>query len=219
MERILFLWAIRNPAAGYVQGINDLVTPFFFVFLQNQILKKEGKDVDIYSYDVTGLDEEAMRDVEADSFWCLSKILQNIQENYIFAQPGIQKMIFRLEELVQRIDTRLYSHLKSEGLSFIQFAFRWMNCYLMRELPLRIIIRIFDTYLSEDNGFKRFHVYFCASFLVHFSAKLCDLDFQDMVLFIQHLPTDRWGEQEISALLSQSFVYQSLFDDSPSHLR
>lgn len=33
-ERILFIWSIRHPASGYVQGINDLVTPFFIVFLQ-----------------------------------------------------------------------------------------------------------------------------------------------------------------------------------------
>lgn len=33
-ERILFIWAIRHPASGYVQGINDLVTPFYVVFLQ-----------------------------------------------------------------------------------------------------------------------------------------------------------------------------------------
>lgn len=32
-ERILFIWAIRHPASGYVQGINDLVTPFFVVFI------------------------------------------------------------------------------------------------------------------------------------------------------------------------------------------
>ena len=33
-ERILYIWAIRHPASGYVQGINDLVTPFFLVFLE-----------------------------------------------------------------------------------------------------------------------------------------------------------------------------------------
>lgn len=32
-ERILFIWSVRHPASGYVQGINDLVTPFFIVFL------------------------------------------------------------------------------------------------------------------------------------------------------------------------------------------
>lgn len=33
LERILYVWAIRHPASGYVQGINDLATPFFQVFL------------------------------------------------------------------------------------------------------------------------------------------------------------------------------------------
>lgn len=36
-ERILYIWAIRHPASGYVQGINDLVTPFFVVFLSEFI--------------------------------------------------------------------------------------------------------------------------------------------------------------------------------------
>ena len=30
LERILNIWAIRHPASGYVQGINDLVTPFVY---------------------------------------------------------------------------------------------------------------------------------------------------------------------------------------------
>ncbi|XP_068955405.1 TBC1 domain family member 22A isoform X2 [Petaurus breviceps papuanus] len=38
-ERILFIWAIRHPASGYVQGINDLVTPFFVVFICEHIGK------------------------------------------------------------------------------------------------------------------------------------------------------------------------------------
>lgn len=38
-ERILFIWAIRHPASGYVQGINDLVTPFFVVYVFEYIGK------------------------------------------------------------------------------------------------------------------------------------------------------------------------------------
>lgn len=39
-ERILFIWAIRHPASGYVQGINDLVTPFFVVYVFEYIGKR-----------------------------------------------------------------------------------------------------------------------------------------------------------------------------------
>jgi hypothetical protein len=36
-ERILFIWTIRYSTSGYVQDINDLVTPFFVVFLSKFI--------------------------------------------------------------------------------------------------------------------------------------------------------------------------------------
>ena len=42
--------------------------------------------------------------IEADSFWCLSRLLDGIQDNYIFAQPGIQRSVRRMAELVARID-------------------------------------------------------------------------------------------------------------------
>ncbi len=37
LERILYCWALRHPASGYVQGINDLATPFLYVFLSQHV--------------------------------------------------------------------------------------------------------------------------------------------------------------------------------------
>ena len=45
--------------------------------------------------------------MEADSFWCMSKLLDGIQDNYTFAQPGIQQKVNQLKELIQRIDSKL----------------------------------------------------------------------------------------------------------------
>ncbi len=75
-------------------------------------------------------------------------------------------MVYKLKELVARIDgapcvltffvcvmanvlhgfltEELHLHMEKEGLQFIQFAFRWMNCLLMRELSLGLIIRLWD---------------------------------------------------------------------------
>jgi hypothetical protein len=48
-----------------------------------------------------------------------------------------------------------------------------MNCLLLRELPLRAILRLWDTYLSEDiGGFENFHVYVCAVLLKTYKEKL-----------------------------------------------
>ena len=178
LERILYVWAIRHPASGYVQGINDLVTPFFQIFLSAYIgepilssrtfLKVTSLlDTDPENFDPSLLPLYALSAIEADSFWCLSRLLDGIQDNYIFAQPGIQRSVKRMAELIARIDgmwnfLRLYSflihyflsfsaplsaHLESQNVEFMQFAFRWMNCLLMREISVKNTIRMWDTYL------------------------------------------------------------------------
>jgi hypothetical protein len=49
----------------------------------------------------------------------------------------------------RRVEEPLAAHLEAEGLQFIQFAFRWVNCLLLREVPFPLAIRLWDTYLSE----------------------------------------------------------------------
>jgi len=116
LERILYVWAIRHPASGYVQGINDLVTPFFEVFLSAYVGTYAAPrkpalahvtlilDCDPELFDTTQLPGNILAAIEADSFWCLSKLLDGIQDNYISAQPGIHRQVRRMAELVKRID-------------------------------------------------------------------------------------------------------------------
>uniref|UniRef100_A0A4W5LCY1 Rab-GAP TBC domain-containing protein n=1 Tax=Hucho hucho TaxID=62062 RepID=A0A4W5LCY1_9TELE len=166
-ERILFIWAIRHPASGYVQGINDLVTPFFVVYVFEYI-KEE-----VENFDVSSLQEETLRNIEADSFWCMSKLLDGIQDNYTFAQPGIQRKVKALEELVSRIDETVHVHMQQYEVEYLQFAFRWMNNLLMRELPLRCTIRLWDTYqvhTHTTNTHVRTHTY-CARTHTHTHAR------------------------------------------------
>lgn len=143
LERILYVWAIRHPASGYVQGINDLVTPFWQVFLGVYITDLNVEE----GMDPGQLPRSVLDAVEADSFWCLTKLLDGIQDNYIYAQPGIHRQVRALRDLTTRIDYGLAKHLESEGVEFMQFSFRWMNCLLMREMSVQNTIRMWDTYL------------------------------------------------------------------------
>ena len=116
----MYVWAIRHPASGYVQGINDLVTPFFQVFLSAYVgrwlfsfqmtswsdatFRLCSPDSDPELYNPSQLPLSVLNAIEADSFWCLSRLLDGIQDNYISAQPGIQRSVRRMAELVARID-------------------------------------------------------------------------------------------------------------------
>ncbi|KAF0720614.1 Aste57867_171 [Aphanomyces stellatus] len=212
MERALYIWAIRHPASGYVQGINDLLTPFVTVFLSTFAEDPE-------KCDMTQISDEIVQEIEADSYWCLTKLLDDIQDHYTFSQPGLQRMVQRMEDLVRRCDSDLYTHIvETEQVQFVQFAFRWMNCLLMRECPLNGIVRLWDTYLCEDNGFESFHVYVCAAILMTFGDTLKEMQFQDLVLFLQSLPTKDWGEEDIEPLLSRAYILQTYFADAPNHI-
>ncbi|XP_006164678.1 TBC1 domain family member 22A isoform X2 [Tupaia chinensis] len=152
-ERILFIWAIRHPASGYVQGINDLVTPFFVVFLCEHT-------------------------------------------------------------------EQVHRHLDQHEVRYLQFAFRWMNNLLMREVPLHCTIRLWDTYQSEPEGFSHFHLYVCAAFLVRWRKEILEeRDFQELLLFLQNLPTALWGDQDIGLLLAEAYRLKFAFADAPSHYK
>ncbi|XP_063309086.1 TBC1 domain family member 22B isoform X2 [Pelobates fuscus] len=213
-ERILFIWAIRHPASGYVQGINDLVTPFFVVFLTEHV------EEDVENFDVSSLSQDTLRNIEADSFWSMSKLLDGIQDNYTFAQPGIQQKVKALEELVSRIDDQVHCHFKKYEVEYLQFAFRWMNNLLMRELPLRCTIRLWDTYQAESEGFSHFHLYVCAAFLIKWRKEILDEeDFQGLLMLLQNLPTIHWGNEEIGLLLAEAYRLKYMFADAPNHYR
>ncbi|GAA6030330.1 hypothetical protein JCM8097_009051 [Rhodosporidiobolus ruineniae] len=206
LERVLYVWAIRHPASGYVQGINDLVCPFFEVFLESYITS------DPELFDVSVLPPPVLEALEADSFWCLSKLLDGIQTNYTPGQPGILAQVGRMGELCQRVDAPLAAHLSDQGVEFIQFAFRWMNCLLMRELSVRNIVRMWDTYLAEGgDAFSNYHCYVCLSFLTRWSEQLRGLDFQGIILFLQALPTQGWTDKDTELLLSEAFLWSRTF--------
>ncbi|XP_073313580.1 uncharacterized protein, partial [Primulina huaijiensis] len=149
LERIPYTWARRHPESGYVQGINDLVTPFIVVFLSEHL---KGS-VDTWS--MTDLSPETMSNVEADCYWCLSKLLDSMHDHYTFAQPGIQLLVFKLKELVRRIDDRILAHISMK---------------------------------------------------------------QEMVMCLQHLPTQKWSHVELEMVLPQAYMWHTMFNNSPSHL-
>lgn len=257
LERVLYIFAIRHPACGYVQGMNDLLVPIVIVTLQGYLLayqqarnpsdmsevralmnalscasnasavsprqaKKTATVVaeDPLTCDVAQLPKALLEQIETDCYWCFTKLLDSIQDHYIFGQPGLQRMIYKLEDLVLRLDPPLHRHLKdTHNILFIQFAFRWMNCLLIRELPLHCIIRLYDTYFSQEYiNFIDLHVYVCCVILTMFREELLARDFQDILTLLQNLPTNHWTHVEMESILAQAYILSHLFDHSPSHL-
>lgn len=144
---------------------------------------KEHEDLDEFYEEIGDIDpkklieinqqfREDMLNAEADTFWCLSKLIDDIQDNYTDLQPGVHKIINKMKALIQQADPDVLKHLEDLEIDFITFAYRWVSCYLTREFDIYQTIRIWDTYFSEDEGFSQFHCYVCAALFLHFSKDL-----------------------------------------------
>ena len=86
------------------------------------------------------------------------------------------------------------------------------------------------------DAFSQFHLYVCSAFLVQWSKKLRQMDFQvttsvdhvshiiltllsmqGIIMFLQSLPTQDWTDDEIEMLLSEAFVHYSTWHNAQSH--
>ncbi len=165
-QRVLYVWAVRHPASGYVQGINDLMTPFFTVFLteysdiSNQQLNKFNHytlnklllvflDTEIQNVDIENLPEKDLRQLEADSYWCMTKLLERIQENYVFSQPGIQRKVQSLEDLIKRIDSNFVLYLLNVLSQSFKSYFFEHSADINIHMNIRLCSFIFNIFFSS----------------------------------------------------------------------
>ena len=216
LTRILYIWSLRHPASGYVQGFNDLCIPFLIVYFLEKFPKKNIDTIlKLDNNEFKELSDEILDELETNVYYSLTKLLDRIQTNYTHNQPGINKMIKKMELIIQKVDPKLYDYLRNFEIDYVQFCFRWMNCFLIREFPVKLILRLWDTYFSEEKGFSEFHLYVCACLLLSFSEKLKSMtEFQEVIVFLQNLPTSNWEIKDIDVLLAKSYSIKELYSNS-----
>jgi hypothetical protein len=216
LTRVLYIWSLRHPASGYVQGFNDLCIPFFIVYFLEKFPEKNIDTIlKLDENEFKKLSEDTLTEIETTIYFSLTKLLDRIQTNYTINQPGITKMIKKMELIVEKVDPKLYEYLKKFEIDYVQFCFRWMNCFLIREFPVKLILRLWDAYFSEEKGFSEFHLYVCACLLLTFSEKLKAMtEFQELIVFLQNLPTANWTVEDMDMLLAKSYSIKVLYSNS-----
>uniref|UniRef100_A0A674ACH9 TBC1 domain family, member 22B n=1 Tax=Salmo trutta TaxID=8032 RepID=A0A674ACH9_SALTR len=111
LEQILFIWAIRHPASGYVQGINNLVSPFIVVFL-SEIAKDPGIQNNVKAL------EELVSRIDEDIHNCFTDVPYEV-EYLQFAFLRMNKLLMR--ELPLSCSIRLWDTYQAEQDGFSHF--------------------------------------------------------------------------------------------------
>ena len=60
-------------------------------------------------------------------------------------------------------------------------------------------------------------MYVCSALLLKWSDELKKKEFPDLIMFLQHLPTDQWEHSELEIILSKAHMWRTMFGRSPSH--
>ena len=216
-QHVLFVWAVRHPASGYVQGMNDILVPFFFAFVADRL----GESIDTVAArtEMDCLDDTKLMEIEADCFWCFGKLLDGIQDVFTMDQPGLYRMIDALEEVIKKVEPKLSEWMAHENIRLCNFAVRWMNCLLVREFPIPLLFRIWDLFMSDHSKIAATQVYICAAMMSHLAPSLINLPAPEFVMKIQSLTPEYWTQEMVETILAQAFVYEKTIPFSSMRFR
>ncbi|XP_034922961.1 uncharacterized protein [Populus alba] len=174
LRTILTVFAKLNPGIRYVQGMNEILAPLFY------ILKNDP-------------DEEMAACAEADTFFCFVELLSGFRDHFCQqldnSVVGIRSTITRLSQLLKEHDEELWRHLEITTKVNPQFyAFRWITLLLTQEFNFADSLHIWDTLLSDPEGPQETLLRVCCAMLILIRRRLLAGDFTSILKLLQNYP-------------------------------
>ncbi|KAJ1980921.1 hypothetical protein H4R34_002275 [Dimargaris verticillata] len=141
IERILFIYAKLNRGIGYVQGMNEIVGPLYYVLAQD-------------------VDEESRAHAEADAFYLFTQVMAGpFRDHFVRAldtdpYTGIQASMNQFSQMLKQLDAPLWHHLEAEQLHPTYYSLRWFTVLCSQEFNLPDVIRLWDAIFADmtDSG-------------------------------------------------------------------
>jgi len=104
MTRLLLVWHVRHIAPGYIQVMNDMVSPFIVVFLYENMNDLNMQTLELPKDFENRFTSEIEYKIEADTYHCFGRLMNNIKDNYTQGFPGVVKEMDRMKCLIGKLD-------------------------------------------------------------------------------------------------------------------
>jgi len=172
VERILFLYAKLNPGQGYVQGMNEIIGPIYYVLASDS-------------------DTEWRDHAEADCFFCFTNLMSDIRDFFIKtlddSASGIQAIMARLADRLREVDQVSADILNEQGIKMQYFAFRWLSLLLSQEFPLPDVLSLWDALLTDQTR-SDLLIQTCAAMVFLVRDNISTNDFASNMKMLQNYP-------------------------------
>ncbi|KAJ1275420.1 hypothetical protein BS78_05G134300 [Paspalum vaginatum] len=174
LRRILIIFSKLNPTIRYVQGMNEVLAPLFYVFKNDP-------------------DPSGSASAEADTYFCFVELLSAFRDNYCKhldnSSVGIRSTLSKLSQLLKRHDEELWRHMEVTTKVYPQYyAFRWITLLLTMEFSFNVCIHIWDAILGDPEGPPDTLMRICCAMLILVRKRLLAGDFTANIQLLQHYP-------------------------------
>ncbi|KAG0007145.1 hypothetical protein BGZ65_003665, partial [Modicella reniformis] len=178
IERILFIYAKLNPGIGYVQGMNEILGPLYYLLANDP-------------------EEVSRAHAEAESFWLFHLLMAHFRDHFVRSldrdrTSGIGSSIARMNARLRQFDEQLWRNLEGKGIAPEYYGFRWLTVLCTQEFEMPDVWRIWDTILADTGGVERdydFLLDFGCAMVCHLRTDLLEGDFADNVKLLQNYPS------------------------------
>jgi len=136
VERILFIYAKLNPGQSYVQGMNEIIGPIYYLFAtdadshwrgilfliidRNREFRSRNQDISFVFW---------VEYAEADTFFCFTGLMSEIRDFFIKtldeSEMGINGLMNRLMRKLKECDPQVWNRLKNQELEPPFYSFRY----------------------------------------------------------------------------------------------
>ncbi|KAJ1634223.1 rab-GTPase-TBC domain-containing protein [Pavlovales sp. CCMP2436] len=152
--------------------------------------------------------------LEADAFFCFTNLMAETRDTFCQSldqsDVGVKEAIEQLSVLLLRADPELHAHMASEGVSPQFYSFRWITLLVSQEFDLPDVLRIWDSFFSDEKRFPllfsflfgRFALFWCLSMILRVRELLLDGDFGIIIKTLQSYP-----DPDIEALYRGVFFF------------
>ena len=202
LSRALFVFAKLNPGVRYVQGMNELIAPLYFVFAtaggdDGGRCGGEASSVAVATATPPPL-PHPITPAEADAFYGLVALMAECRDWFVpaldgDASGGVRAALANLAAALRAADPALAAHvLDSNGVDPQFFGFRWLTLWLTQEFALPDAVRLWDGILGVggggDGAWAAALQRVCVAMLVAVRADLLAGDFAANLKLLQRYP-------------------------------
>jgi TBC1 domain family member 13 len=169
LSRALFVFAKLNPGVRYVQGMNELLAPLYYVFATADAVGADATAVGGGSgvggdggggAAAPSTTPTPITPAEADAFYGLVALMAECRDWFVpaldgSASGGVRAALASLAAALRGADPPLAAHLLDAVSVDPQFfAFRWLTLWLTQEFALPDAVRLWDGILGveEEEG-------------------------------------------------------------------